>query len=104
MGEADLGSFDSMLRLAACAWGCSDNQNLIFSFHKLLQSTNSPPMLFSCSDPDKHYLMYEHERVPIAVCEKEPSSIIAFALRYWYDFAVLLTHVVLLQLFCARNN
>ncbi|NXA48512.1 FYV1 kinase, partial [Nothocercus julius] len=31
-------------------------------------------------DPDKHYLMYEHERVPIAVCEKEPSSIIAFAL------------------------
>lgn len=35
------------------------------------------------SDPDKHYLMYEHERVPIAVCEKEPSSIIAFALRYY---------------------
>lgn len=34
------------------------------------------------SDPDKHYLMYEHERVPIAVCEREPSSIIAFALRY----------------------
>uniref|UniRef100_A0A8C2JI73 1-phosphatidylinositol 3-phosphate 5-kinase n=1 Tax=Cyprinus carpio TaxID=7962 RepID=A0A8C2JI73_CYPCA len=33
-------------------------------------------------DPDKHYLMYEHERVPIAVCEREPSSIIAFALRY----------------------
>ncbi|XP_052532005.1 1-phosphatidylinositol 3-phosphate 5-kinase isoform X9 [Tympanuchus pallidicinctus] len=33
-----------------------------------------------CLDPDKHYLMYEHERVPIAVCEKEPSSIIAFAL------------------------
>ncbi|KAM8858019.1 1-phosphatidylinositol 3-phosphate 5-kinase isoform 1-T1 [Synchiropus picturatus] len=31
-------------------------------------------------DPDKHYLMQEHERVPIAVCEKEPSSIIAFAL------------------------
>ncbi|XP_061826835.2 1-phosphatidylinositol 3-phosphate 5-kinase isoform X2 [Nerophis lumbriciformis] len=31
-------------------------------------------------DPDKHYLMHEHERVPIAVCEKEPSSIIAFAL------------------------
>ncbi|XP_042730535.1 1-phosphatidylinositol 3-phosphate 5-kinase isoform X8 [Lagopus leucura] len=33
-----------------------------------------------CLDPDKHYLMYEHERIPIAVCEKEPSSIIAFAL------------------------
>ncbi|XP_070770208.1 1-phosphatidylinositol 3-phosphate 5-kinase [Enoplosus armatus] len=31
-------------------------------------------------DPDKHYLMQEHERVPIAVCEREPSSIIAFAL------------------------
>lgn len=31
--------------------------------------------------------MYEHERVPIAVCEKEPSSIIAFALRYWCDLA-----------------
>uniref|UniRef100_A0A8C7QUR6 1-phosphatidylinositol 3-phosphate 5-kinase n=1 Tax=Oncorhynchus mykiss TaxID=8022 RepID=A0A8C7QUR6_ONCMY len=28
----------------------------------------------------KHYLMYEHERVPIAVCEREPSSIISFAL------------------------
>lgn len=38
---------------------------------------------FLNSDPDKHYLMYEHERVPIAVCEKEPSSIIAFALRYY---------------------
>lgn len=38
------------------------------------------------SDPDKHYLMYEHERVPIAVCEKEPSSIIAFALRYYEPF------------------
>ncbi len=34
------------------------------------------------SDPDKHYLMHEHERVPIAVCERQPSSIIAFALRY----------------------
>ncbi|XP_068185209.1 1-phosphatidylinositol 3-phosphate 5-kinase isoform X2 [Antennarius striatus] len=31
-------------------------------------------------DPDKHYLMEEYERVPIAVCEREPSSIIAFAL------------------------
>ncbi|XP_052647249.1 1-phosphatidylinositol 3-phosphate 5-kinase isoform X12 [Harpia harpyja] len=36
--------------------------------------------LSATCDPDKHYLMYEHERVPIAVCEKEPSSIIAFAL------------------------
>uniref|UniRef100_A0A8C9TL64 1-phosphatidylinositol 3-phosphate 5-kinase n=1 Tax=Scleropages formosus TaxID=113540 RepID=A0A8C9TL64_SCLFO len=40
-------------------------------------SYNPIPIPF---DPDKHYLMYEHERVPIAVCEKEPSSIIAFAL------------------------
>uniref|UniRef100_A0A8B9HHJ6 1-phosphatidylinositol 3-phosphate 5-kinase n=1 Tax=Astyanax mexicanus TaxID=7994 RepID=A0A8B9HHJ6_ASTMX len=41
-------------------------------------SYNPIPLPF---DPDKHYLMYEHERVPIAVCEREPSSIIAFALR-----------------------
>ncbi|KAJ8012594.1 hypothetical protein DPEC_G00044490 [Dallia pectoralis] len=40
-------------------------------------SYNSIPFPF---DPDKHYLMYEHERIPIAVCEREPSSIIAFAL------------------------
>ncbi|KAM9709709.1 LOW QUALITY PROTEIN: 1-phosphatidylinositol 3-phosphate 5-kinase [Menidia menidia] len=40
-------------------------------------SYNPIPVPF---DPDKHYLMYEHERVPIAVCEREPSSIIAFAL------------------------
>ncbi|XP_034430000.1 1-phosphatidylinositol 3-phosphate 5-kinase isoform X3 [Hippoglossus hippoglossus] len=40
-------------------------------------SYNPIPIPF---EPDKHYLMSEHERVPIAVCEKEPSSIIAFAL------------------------
>ncbi|KAM9486059.1 1-phosphatidylinositol 3-phosphate 5-kinase isoform 7-T7 [Clarias gariepinus] len=40
-------------------------------------SYNPIPLPF---DPDKHYLMYDHERVPIAVCEREPSSIIAFAL------------------------
>ncbi|XP_076857787.1 1-phosphatidylinositol 3-phosphate 5-kinase isoform X3 [Brachyhypopomus gauderio] len=40
-------------------------------------SYNPVPFPF---DPDKHYLMQEHERVPIAVCEREPSSIIAFAL------------------------
>ncbi|XP_034021114.1 1-phosphatidylinositol 3-phosphate 5-kinase, partial [Thalassophryne amazonica] len=40
-------------------------------------SFNPIPLPF---DPDKHYLMYEHERVPIAVCEREPSSIIAFSL------------------------
>uniref|UniRef100_A0A670HRR6 1-phosphatidylinositol-3-phosphate 5-kinase n=1 Tax=Podarcis muralis TaxID=64176 RepID=A0A670HRR6_PODMU len=43
---------------------------------------NSYSPIPSPFEPDKHYLMYEHERVPIAVCEKEPSSIIAFALRY----------------------
>ncbi|XP_053218970.1 1-phosphatidylinositol 3-phosphate 5-kinase isoform X3 [Podarcis raffonei] len=41
---------------------------------------NSYSPIPSPFEPDKHYLMYEHERVPIAVCEKEPSSIIAFAL------------------------
>lgn len=59
------------------------------------------------SDPDKHYLMYEHERVPIAVCEKEPSSIIAFALRYYswgfstycgtFIFYVCLSFAILLR-------
>ncbi|NXY44741.1 FYV1 kinase, partial [Ceuthmochares aereus] len=44
-----------------------------------LPGNNYNPIPFPF-DPDKHYLMYEHERVPIAVCEKEPSSIIAFAL------------------------
>ncbi|NXJ09592.1 FYV1 kinase, partial [Odontophorus gujanensis] len=45
----------------------------------LLPGNNYNPIPFPF-EPDKHYLMYEHERVPIAVCEKEPSSIIAFAL------------------------
>ncbi|XP_054642242.1 1-phosphatidylinositol 3-phosphate 5-kinase isoform X2 [Dunckerocampus dactyliophorus] len=44
-----------------------------------LPGNNYNPIPFPF-DPDKHYLMHEHERVPIAVCEKEPSSIIAFAL------------------------
>uniref|UniRef100_A0A3Q2FQR5 1-phosphatidylinositol 3-phosphate 5-kinase n=1 Tax=Cyprinodon variegatus TaxID=28743 RepID=A0A3Q2FQR5_CYPVA len=47
-------------------------------------SYNSIPV----PDPDKHYLMYEHERVPIAVCEREPSSIIAFALCKEYKTAL----------------
>ncbi|XP_023806774.1 1-phosphatidylinositol 3-phosphate 5-kinase isoform X3 [Oryzias latipes] len=42
---------------------------------------HQPPRAVANScDPDKHFLMHEHERVPIAVCEREPSSIIAFAL------------------------
>uniref|UniRef100_A0A672SRW0 1-phosphatidylinositol-3-phosphate 5-kinase n=1 Tax=Sinocyclocheilus grahami TaxID=75366 RepID=A0A672SRW0_SINGR len=53
-------------------------------------------------DPDKHYLMYEHERVPIAVCEREPSSIIAFALRYsflyMYNYKLDLKMLVLIHL------
>ncbi|KAG8432772.1 hypothetical protein GDO86_017131 [Hymenochirus boettgeri] len=48
-------------------------------FANLLPGNNYNPIPLPF-DPDKHYLMYEHERVPIAVCEKEPSSIIAFAL------------------------
>ncbi|KAL6074599.1 hypothetical protein STEG23_028664, partial [Scotinomys teguina] len=48
-------------------------------FANLLPGNSYNPIPFPF-DPDKHYLMYEHERVPIAVCEKEPSSIIAFAL------------------------
>lgn len=47
--------------------------------------------------------MYEHERVPIAVCEKEPSSIIAFALRYWCDFAVHLTHFFTFAAFLCKE-
>ncbi|XP_063070179.1 1-phosphatidylinositol 3-phosphate 5-kinase isoform X2 [Engraulis encrasicolus] len=46
---------------------------------QLLPGNSYNPIPFPF-DPDKHYLMYEHERVPIAVCEREPSSIIAFAL------------------------
>ncbi|XP_029937303.1 1-phosphatidylinositol 3-phosphate 5-kinase isoform X2 [Myripristis murdjan] len=64
--------------------GSSDNQVKEKSTMKAIlanflpgNSYNPIPLPF---DPDKHYLMYEHERVPIAVCEKEPSSIIAFAL------------------------
>ncbi|XP_060785498.1 1-phosphatidylinositol 3-phosphate 5-kinase isoform X2 [Neoarius graeffei] len=45
----------------------------------LLPGNSYNPILLPF-DPDKHYLMYDHERVPIAVCEREPSSIIAFAL------------------------
>ncbi|MGH0124737.1 UNVERIFIED_CONTAM: hypothetical protein FKN15_013056 [Acipenser sinensis] len=48
-------------------------------FANLLPGNSYNPIPFPF-EPDKHYLMYEHERVPIAVCEKEPSSIIAFAL------------------------
>ncbi|XP_055361271.1 1-phosphatidylinositol 3-phosphate 5-kinase isoform X2 [Betta splendens] len=64
--------------------GSTDNQVKEKSTMKailanFLPGNNYNPIPFPF-DPDKHYLMYEHERVPIAVCEKEPSSIIAFAL------------------------
>nr|XP_023422804.1 1-phosphatidylinositol 3-phosphate 5-kinase [Cavia porcellus] len=68
LGSAlDVGSY-CLVQAALKLTGCSQ--------------TLDPPTLASRAlcDPDKHYLMYEHERVPIAVCEKEPSSIIAFAL------------------------
>ena len=88
------------LCLGVQRWDLGFDQNLTFTFHKLLQSANSLPVLFSFSDPDKHYLMYEHERVPIAVCEKEPSSIIAFALRYCCDSAVRLTCCTFADFLC----
>nr|XP_033803013.1 1-phosphatidylinositol 3-phosphate 5-kinase isoform X2 [Geotrypetes seraphini]XP_033803014.1 1-phosphatidylinositol 3-phosphate 5-kinase isoform X2 [Geotrypetes seraphini]XP_033803015.1 1-phosphatidylinositol 3-phosphate 5-kinase isoform X2 [Geotrypetes seraphini]XP_033803016.1 1-phosphatidylinositol 3-phosphate 5-kinase isoform X2 [Geotrypetes seraphini] len=64
--------------------GSTDNQvkeksTMKAIFANLLPGNNYNPIPFPF-DPDKHYLMYEHERVPVAVCEKEPSSIISFAL------------------------
>ncbi|XP_028663874.2 1-phosphatidylinositol 3-phosphate 5-kinase isoform X2 [Erpetoichthys calabaricus] len=65
-----LGSTDSQVK---------EKSTMKAIFANLLPGNNYNPIPFPF-DPDKHYLMYEHERVPIAVCEKEPSSIIAFAL------------------------
>ncbi|XP_075386553.1 1-phosphatidylinositol 3-phosphate 5-kinase isoform X3 [Tenrec ecaudatus] len=65
-----LGSTDSQVK---------EKSTMKAIFANLLPGSSYNPIPFPF-DPDKHYLMYEHERVPIAVCEKEPSSIIAFAL------------------------
>ncbi|XP_068101047.1 1-phosphatidylinositol 3-phosphate 5-kinase isoform X2 [Hyperolius riggenbachi] len=65
-----LGSTDSQVK---------EKSTMKAIFANLLPGNNYNPISLPF-DPDKHYLMYEHERVPIAVCEKEPSSIIAFAL------------------------
>ncbi|XP_056662968.1 1-phosphatidylinositol 3-phosphate 5-kinase isoform X4 [Monodelphis domestica] len=65
-----LGSSDSQVK---------EKSTMKAIFANLLPGNSYNPIPFPF-DPDKHYLMYEHERVPIAVCEKEPSSIIAFAL------------------------
>ncbi|XP_061042927.1 1-phosphatidylinositol 3-phosphate 5-kinase isoform X4 [Eubalaena glacialis] len=65
-----LGSADSQVK---------EKSTMKAIFANLLPGNSYNPIPFPF-DPDKHYLMYEHERVPIAVCEKEPSSIIAFAL------------------------
>nr|XP_023397711.1 1-phosphatidylinositol 3-phosphate 5-kinase isoform X6 [Loxodonta africana] len=65
-----LGSTDSQVK---------EKSTMKTIFANLLPGNSYNPIPFPF-DPDKHYLMYEHERVPIAVCEKEPSSIIAFAL------------------------
>ncbi|XP_053569042.1 1-phosphatidylinositol 3-phosphate 5-kinase [Bombina bombina] len=65
-----LGSTDSQVK---------ERSSMKAIFANLLPGNSYNPIPFPF-DPDKHYLMYEHERVPIAVCEKEPSSIIAFAL------------------------
>ncbi|XP_075464574.1 1-phosphatidylinositol 3-phosphate 5-kinase isoform X4 [Ascaphus truei] len=65
-----LGSTDSQVK---------EKSTMKAIFANLLPGNSYNPIPFPF-DPDKHYLMYDHERVPIAVCEKEPSSIIAFAL------------------------
>ncbi|XP_069052410.1 1-phosphatidylinositol 3-phosphate 5-kinase isoform X3 [Lepisosteus oculatus] len=65
-----LGSGDSQLK---------ERSTMKAILANLLPGNSYNPIPFPF-DPDKHYLMYEHERVPIAVCEREPSSIIAFAL------------------------
>ncbi|XP_046513915.1 1-phosphatidylinositol 3-phosphate 5-kinase isoform X6 [Equus quagga] len=65
-----LGSTDSQVK---------EKSTMKAIFANLLPGNSYNPIPFPF-DPDKHYLMYEHERVPIAVCEREPSSIIAFAL------------------------
>ncbi|XP_062907916.1 1-phosphatidylinositol 3-phosphate 5-kinase isoform X2 [Mobula hypostoma] len=65
-----LGSSDSQVK---------EKSTMKAIFANLLPGCSYNPIPFPF-DPDKHYLMWEHERVPITVCEKEPSSIIAFAL------------------------
>ncbi|XP_051871551.1 1-phosphatidylinositol 3-phosphate 5-kinase isoform X2 [Pristis pectinata] len=65
-----LGSTDSQVK---------EKSTMKAIFANLLPGSSYNPIPFPF-DPDKHYLMWEHERVPITVCEKEPSSIIAFAL------------------------
>ncbi|XP_072117633.1 1-phosphatidylinositol 3-phosphate 5-kinase isoform X2 [Mobula birostris] len=65
-----LGSSDSQVK---------EKSTMKAIFANLLPGSSYNPIPFPF-DPDKHYLMWEHERVPITVCEKEPSSIIAFAL------------------------
>ncbi|KAM5265851.1 1-phosphatidylinositol 3-phosphate 5-kinase isoform 10-T10 [Hipposideros larvatus] len=65
-----LGSTDSQVK---------EKSTMKAIFANFLPGNSYNPIPFPF-DPDKHYLMHEHERVPIAVCEKEPSSIIAFAL------------------------
>lgn len=46
LGEADLGSFGSMLRLAACAWECSDEIGVLTKTSFL--STNVYDLLTVC--------------------------------------------------------
>lgn len=72
-----------MLRLVKIVLKFTYNVLVVCIYHFLLILILLIYLKILNSDPDKHYLMYEHERVPIAVCEKEPSSIIAFALRYY---------------------
>ncbi|XP_032879487.1 1-phosphatidylinositol 3-phosphate 5-kinase isoform X3 [Amblyraja radiata] len=65
--------------LGSCDSQVKEKSTMKAIFANLLPGSSYNPIPFPF-DPDKHFLMWEHERVPITVCEKEPSSIIAFAL------------------------
>ncbi|XP_078260365.1 1-phosphatidylinositol 3-phosphate 5-kinase isoform X10 [Rhinoraja longicauda] len=65
--------------LGSCDSQVKEKSTMKAIFANLLPGSSYNPIPFPF-DPDKHYLMWEHECVPITVCEREPSSIIAFAL------------------------
>ncbi|XP_055493633.1 1-phosphatidylinositol 3-phosphate 5-kinase isoform X4 [Leucoraja erinacea] len=65
--------------LGSCDSQVKEKSTMKAIFANLLPGSSYNPIPFPF-DPDKHFLMWEHERVPITVCEREPSSIIAFAL------------------------
>ncbi|XP_078260363.1 1-phosphatidylinositol 3-phosphate 5-kinase isoform X8 [Rhinoraja longicauda] len=67
--------------LGSCDSQVKEKSTMKAIFANLLPGSSYNPIPFPF-DPDKHYLMWEHECVPITVCEREPSSIIAFALSH----------------------